>query len=351
MIDEWQLAPNLWDAIRREVDARNGEKGQFLLTGSAVPVDVALLKHSGTGRFAWLKMRPMTLVESGESSGAVSLKALFAGKHEIGCASNGSLEETAFCACRGGWPPALQLEPEFALDHAFNYVEAIIHADISRADNVKRNKETTRRLLRAYARHQGAQISAPELAKDIEGGEGGGVSDKTILGYLNALKKIFVIEDLPAWNPNLRSKTAIRTSDTRYFSDPSIAAGALGIGPQDLLLAPETFGFVFETLCVRDLRVYAEALDGNLYHYRDKSGLECDAVIHRRNGTYGLIEIKLGSEQGIADGVRTLKALADKLDTSKMQKPSFLMVLTALGDFAYRRDDGVLVVPIASLGP
>lgn len=263
-----------------------------------------------------------------------------------------SLEEMAFCACRGGWSPALQLEPEFALDHAFNYVEAIIHADISRADNVKRNEETTRRLLRAYARHQGAQISAPELAKDIEGGEGGGVSDKTILGYLNALKKIFVIEDLPAWNPNLRPKTAIRTSDTRYFSDPSIAAGALGIGPQDLLLAPETFGFMFETLCVRDLlRVYAEALDGNLYHYRDKSGLECDAVIHCRNGTYGFIEIKLGSEQGIADGVRTLKALADKLDTTKMQKPSFVMVLTALGDFAYQRDDGVLVVPIASLGP
>lgn len=341
----------LWDAIRREVDARNGEKGQLMLTGSSVPVDVSLLKHSGTGRFAWLKMRPMTLVESGESSGAVSLKSLFAGKHEIGCASSGSLEETAFCACRGGWPPVLQLEPEFALDHAFNYVEAIIHADISRADNVKRNEETTRRLLRAYARHQGAQISAPELAKDIEGGEGGGVSDKTILGYLNALKKIFVIEDLPAWNPNLRPKTAIRTSDTRYFSDPSIAAGALGIGTQDLLLAPETFGFMFETLCVRDLRVYAEALDGNLYHYRDKSGLECDAVIHCRNGTYGLIEIKLGSEQGIADGVRTLKALADKLDTTKMQKRSFVMVLTALGDFAYQRDDGVLVVPIASLGP
>lgn len=351
LLDEWQLAPNLWDAIRREVDARNGEKGQFMLTGSAVPVDVSLLKHSGTGRFAWLKMRPMTLVESGESSGAVSLKALFDGKHEIGCVSNGSLEETAFCACRGGWPPALQLEPEFALDHAFNYVKAIIHADISRADDVKRNEETTRRLLRSYARHQGAQISAPELAKDIEGSEGRGVTDKTILGYLNALKKIFVIEDLPAWSPNLRSKTAIRTSDTRYFSDPSIAAGALGIGPQDLLLAPKTFGFVFETLCVRDLRVYAEALDGNLYHYRDKSGLECDAVIHRRNGAYGLIEIKLGSEQGIADGVRTLKALADKLDTTKMQKPAFLMVLTALGDFAYRRDDGVLVVPIASLGP
>ena len=189
------------------------------------------------------------------------------------------------------------------------------------------------------------------MAKDIEGSEGRGVTDKTILGYLNALKKIFVIEDLPAWNPNLRSKTAIRTSDTRYFSDPSIAAGALGVGPQDLLLAPKTFGFVFETLCVRDLRVYAEALDGNLYHYRDRSGLECDAVIHRRNGAYGLIEIKLGSEQGIADGVRTLKALADKLDTTKMQKPAFLMVLTALGDFAYRRDDGVLVVPIASLGP
>ena len=350
VIDEWQLAPQLWDVIRREVDDRGGSPGQFILTGSAVPVDPTVLKHSGTGRFAWLKMRPMTLFESGESSGNVSLKALFEGKSDIACLNQTFLDKVAFVTCRGGWPPALRLDGELALDHAASYVEAIIHSDISRADGIRRNAEYTRRLLRAYARHQGTQISAPGIAKDVEANEGAEINDKTVIGYLNALKRIFVVEDLPAWNPNLRSKTAIRTSDTRYFSDPSIAAAALGLGPKDLLLAPETFGFLFETLCVRDLRVYAEALDGNLYHYRDKSGLECDAVIHRRNGTYGLIEIKLGSEKGILDGVKTLTALTEKIDSSRMPSPSFRMVLTASGDFAYSRDDGIMVVPIGCLG-
>lgn len=350
LIDEWQLAPQIWDSVRREVDARNGVPGQFILTGSSVPVDPSELKHSGTGRFAWLRMRPMTLLESGESNGQVSLSRLFEGADDIAAISQLSMEQVAFAACRGGCPPTLELEDDVALEHAFNYVEGIIHTDISRADNVKRKAETTRRLLRSYARNQGSQISAPEIAKDLAVNEESELNAKTVLSYLSALKKIFVVEDLPAWNPNLRSKTAIRTSDTRYFSDPSVATAAMGLGPRDLLLNPETFGFIFETLCIRDLRVFADALDGQLYHFRDKNGLECDAVLHRRNGSYGLIEIKLGSDKGIADGVKTLTELALKIDTQKMADPAFLMVLTAVGDYAYRRDDGIFVVPIGCLG-
>lgn len=349
LVDEWQLAPQLWDAVRREVDARGGTPGQFVLTGSAVPADMDQIKHSGTGRFAWLRMHPMTCRESGDTAGGVSLAALFAGKTDIACASRTTLEDVAFLVCRGGWPPALQLEGDLALGHAVNYLEAIVNSDISRADGVRRNAAFARRLLRSYARMQGSQVSAPEIAKDMAGGEASPVNDKTVLSYLDALKKIFVIEDLAAWNPNLRSKTAIRTTDTRYFSDPSIAAAALGCGPRDLMLNPETFGFLFETLCVRDLRVYAQALDGALYHYRDRNGLECDAVLHRRDGSFGLIEIKLGSDKGIEDGVKTLSALSKKLDTSKMSAPAFAMVLTAAGDYAYRRDDGILVVPVGCL--
>ena len=344
LIDEWQLAPQLWDAIRREVDQRGGEPGQFILTGLAITVDPSQLKHSGTGRFSWLRMRPMTLYESGESNGSVSLRDLFEGQVDIGSTNTLSLEQVAFAACRGGWPTTLRLEGETALTHAFEYVEAVIKQDISRADGIKRNQDATRKLLRSYARFQGSQVSAPDLAKDINGL----INEKTVLSYLNALKEIFVIEDLPAWNPNLRSKTAIRQSDTRYFVAPSIVAAALNARPKDLLFDTKTFGFIFETLCIRDLRVYAEALGGSLFHFRDKYGLECD-VLHRRNGTYGLIEIKLGSNKGIEDGAKTLHSLASKIDLSQMLPPSFLMVLTASGNYAYRRGDGVLVVPIGCL--
>ncbi len=347
LIDEWQLAPQLWDVIRREVDRREGTPGQFILTGSAVPADKSRIMHTGTGRFGWLRMRPMTLFESNESNGSVSLGALFDGRLDIAGTSSLTLENVAFAACRGGWPTALKQTGELALAHAFDYLDAIVKADISRVDGTRRNQQTTRKLLRAYARAQGSQMSIAEIAKDV----GSHTTDKTISSYLNALRQIFVIEDLPAWNPNLRSKTAIRTSDTRYFVDPSIAAAALGIGPRDLLFNPETFGFIFETLCMRDLRVYAEALDASVYHFRDKNELECDAVLHRRDGRYGLIEIKLGSAKGIEDGAKTLTTLADKIDTNAMHSPSFLMILTASGDFAYRRDDGILVVPVGCLKP
>lgn len=347
LIDEWQLAPKLWDAIRFEVDHR-GELGQFVLTGSAVPPDTKEITHSGTGRFTWLTMRPMSIYESGDSSGDVSLKDLFDGVPVDGC-SNLSFERLAFLVCRGGWPQAVDMRDEIALDQATDYLDAVIHSDINRVDNVQKNAEQVRRFMRSYARNQGSQTPNTVLAQDVAANDGAKIGDDTIGQYTSALRKIFVIEDMPAWNPNLRSKTAIRSSDTRYFVDPSIAVAALGIGPNDLINDLNTFGFLFEPLCVRDLRVYADALNGSVYHYRDKDGQECDAVIHLRNGKYGLIEIKLGGDKLINEGVKSLKAMEAKIDTGRMNNPSFLMVLTGTGDYAYRRPDGVYVVPIGAL--
>lgn len=347
LIDEWQLAPKLWDAIRFEVDHR-GELGQFVLTGSAVPPDTKEITHSGTGRFTWLTMRPMSIYESGDSSGDVSLKDLFDGVPVDGC-SNLSFERLAFLVCRGGWPQAVDMRDEIALDQATDYLDAVIHSDINRVDNVQKNAEQVRRFMRSYARNQGSQTPNTVLAQDVAANDGAKIGDDTIGQYTSALRKIFVIEDMPAWNPNLRPKTAIRSSDTRYFVDPSIAVAALGIGPNDLINDLNTFGFLFETLCVRDLRVYADALNGSVYHYRDKDGQECDAVIHLRNGKYGLIEIKLGGDKLINEGVKSLKAMEAKIDTGRMNNPSFLMVLTGTGDYAYRRPDGVYVVPIGAL--
>lgn len=348
LVDEWQIAPELWDTARFEIDHRR-EVGQFIFTGSAVPADRSKIFHSGTGRFAWLKMRTMSLFESGESNGQVSLRELFDGHLDIACTNDYDLEAVAFMACRGGWPAALELSKQAALLHATNYCDAIVNTDISRVDGIERNPDQTRRLLRSYARNQGSQTPISALIQDMQLVNSDAENRRTVSSYLNALQQIFVIEDLKAWTPNLRSKTAIRTSDTRYFSDPSLCATALGIGPHDLVLHPETFGFIFETLCIRDLRVYADALDGEVYHYRDKNNLECDAVLHRRNGSFGLIEIKLGGDAAVEHGASTLRMLAAKIDVEKMGKPSFLMVLTAVGDFAYQREDGVLVVPICCL--
>lgn len=348
LIDEWQLAPKLWDAIRFEVDHR-GELGQFVLTGSAVPADTKEITHSGTGRFAWLTMRPMSLYESGDSTGEVSIKDLFEGNTEIDGESNISIERLAFLVCRGGWPQSVGMHDEIALDQAFDYYDVVVRTDINRADNVQKNSERVRRLMRSYARNQGCQVPNTVLAQDIFAKEGMTIDEETVASYINALRKIFVVEDLPAWNPNLRTKTAIRSSDTRYYVDPSIAVAALGIGPNDLINDLKTFGFLFETLCIRDLRVFADALNGKVYHYRDKDGQECDAVIHLRNGKYGLIEIKLGGDKLIEEGAKSLKTMAAKIDTNKMNTPSFLMVLTGIGDYAYRRQDGVYVVPIGCL--
>ena len=349
LIDEWQIAPKLWDAIRFEVDHR-GEDGQFMLTGSAAPASTSEIFHSGTGRFGWIKMRTMLLWESGDSTGDVSLGGLFSSENEVDGTSNLEIRRIAFLVCRGGWPKAsLKTNESAALIEAREYVESVCRNDISRVDDVQRNAELARRLMRSYSRHQGAQVSVATILADIKSNEASDTTEATVTSYINALKRIFVIEDMAAWNPNLRSKTAIRSSDTRYFTDPSIAAAALGLGPDDLLDDPNTFGLLFETMAVRDLRVYAEALGGQVYHYRDKNGLECDAIVHLRNGRYGLIEIKLGGDNLIEAGATTLKKLASKIDTDKMKSPSFMMVLTAIGEYAYRRLDGVLVVPIGCL--
>ena len=348
LIDEWQIAPKLWDAVRYEVDHRN-EEGQFILTGSAVPASMDEVQHTGTGRFAWVRMRPMSLFESGESNGSVRLSELFQSPEQIAAINPMDLKQIAFLVCRGGWPRATFLEDEIALEQAYDYYDAIINQDISRVDGVKRDAERVKTLMRSYARNQGAQAPNTTLKADMMANDADTLDEDTVLSYVNALKKIFVVEDMPAWNPNLRSKTAIRTSDTRYFTDSSIGVAALGLGPDDLIGDLDTFGLMFECMCIRDLRVFADALGGGVYHYRDKSGLECDAVVHLRNGSYGLIEIKLGGDQAIEHGVKTLKQLAGKIDTDKMKSPAFLMVLTAVGGYAYRREDGVYLVPIGCL--
>ena len=348
LIDEWQIAPQLWDSIRFEAD-HSPSLGLFVLTGSSVPADMSKVVHSGTGRIGWLKMRPMSLWESQESTGEVSLAELFKTPEQISGVNRQDIDWLAFVTCRGGWPLAVDMDREIALDQAFDYVEAVEKRDIQRVDGVERDPVRVHRLLRSLARNQGSQASCGTIRSDLQVNESDGLSEETISSYIKALKEIFVVEDAEAWNPNLRSKTAIRTSDTRYFTDPSIATAALGIGPNDLINDLNTFGLMFETLCVRDLRVYAEALNGNVYHFRDKNGLECDAVVHLRDGSYGLVEIKLGGDDLIEEGAESLKTLAAKIDTEHMKEPAFKMVLIGVGTYAYRREDGIYVVPIGCL--
>lgn len=350
LMDEWQLIPQLWDAVRFEVDHRKAD-GQFILTGSAVPALTDEISHTGTGRFARLTMRTMSLLESGDSTGTVSLQWLFENHHEQPAgAANIDLDRLAFLICRGGWPNSIGKPEEDAIDLAYDYFNAVVESDISRVDGVKRNAELARRLTRSLARHQGGQVSLETIRKDMAANDEHFLGETSFAQYMNALKSIFVVDDMPAWNPNLRSKTAIRASDTRYFNDPSIAAAALGVSPINLTHDLNTMGLMFETLAVRDLRVYANALNGNVYHFRDKSGLECDAVIHLRNGSYGLVEIKLGGNTLIEEGAKTLNTLAEKIDTTRMSEPSFMMILTGVGDYPFRRDDGIYVVPIGCFG-
>ncbi len=355
LLDEWQIAPQLWDAIRYEVDHRKGQ-GHFILTGSSVPIQEGdeipenqKIRHTGTGRFGWLRMRPMSLWESGESNGTISLGDLFKTPKMIYAKPGLAREDIAYLICRGGWPEALEMDKEIALDKAFDYVDAIAERDMSRVDNTNRNPERVRRLMRSYARNQSSQATFETIAEDMRTNEPKSLDTDTIAAYITALRKLFVVEESEAWNPNLRSKTAIRTSNTRYFTDPSIAAASLGLGPNDLLNDFNTFGLLFEALAVRDLRTYADALMGKVAHYRDVTNLECDAVVHLRDGNYGLVEIKIGGINLINEGADSLKKLSDKIDTTKMKKPSFLMVLIGIGDLAYRREDGVYVVPIGCL--
>lgn len=348
LIDEWQLAPKLWDAVRFEVDHR-GEEGQFILTGSSVPASMENVSHTGTGRFSWLTMRPMSLFESGESNGEVSLNNLFNNPQKISAINNLTLNDIAFLCCRGGWPRSVFMDNDIALEQAYDYYDAVVNSDISRVDGINRTPERVKNLMRSYARNIGTQASYETIKEDMIKNDTNSLDSDTVCSYINALKKIFVVEESPAWNPNLRSKIATRTSETRYFVDPSIGVAALGIGPDDLINDLRTFGLVFEAMCIRDLRVYADANNGKVYHYRDSSGLECDAVIHLRNGSYGLIEIKLGGDKLIQEGAENLLKLRSKIDTEKMNNPSFMMILTATGNYAYKREDGIFVVPIGCL--
>lgn len=363
LIDEWQIAPQFWDAVRNEVDKRN-EDGQFMLTGSAVPpkpkkdengniIEEENIHHTGTGRISRLRLRTMSLWESEDSTGDVSLEELFINPDTVDGVSDIDLDRLAYLTCRGGWPKAvLKKSEKAALAQAFDYYDSVVSNDIKRVDDIDRDEELTKRIMRSYARNQGTQATVGTILADIKSNGDERMSDSTVYSYIKALKEIFVIEDSIAWNPNLRSKTAIRTSDTRYFIDPSIATAALGMGPKDLINDMATFGFIFEALAIRDLRVYADALDGKVYHYRDKNNLECDAVIHLRNGSYGLVEVKIGGTEPIREGAESLKTLSSKIDSTRMKTPSFMMVLTGIGKFAYKRpEDGVLVVPIGCLKP
>lgn len=349
LFDEWQTIPELWDAIRYEVDQRS-ECGQFILTGSAVPVESQKIHHSGVGRFVRLRMRPMSLWESGDSTGTVSLKKLFEeplpdyfGQNTL------ELRDIAYLLSRGGWPDTLGKAERFALMTATSYVDAIAESDLSRMDATLRNPRRIRLLLRSLGRLQGTQAPISTIHKDMLSNDDSSLSEKTISSYLTALENVFIVEDMPAWSTNLRSKTAIRTSNNRYYVDPSIAVAALGVSPDKLMEDVNTLGLLFETMAVRDLRVYADAIDAKVYHYRDKDGLECDAVIERRDGSYGLVEIKLGGESAIHEAQTSLNKLQNKIDTTKVGEPVFRMVLTAVGTYALKLQDGTLVVPIGCL--
>lgn len=350
LFDEWQTIPELWDYIRYEVDKRD-EEGQFILTGSAVPLASDKIVHTGTGRFAWLTMRPMSLWESEESSGDVSLQSIFDGNLYIEGENRHSLEDIAFMLCRGGWPSSLGRSPRAALRVASDYYDAVVKADFVRVDTTLRNENRSRMLLRSLARLQGTQTSIAVIRQDMLSNDENTLAENTVASYIEALRRIFIVEDMPAWSTNLRSKTVIRTTPTRYFVDPSIAVAAMGVSPKDLMNDLNTFGFLFETMAVRDLRVYADALDAKVYHYRDKDELECDVVMELRNGRYGLIEIKLGGQENVALAAKQLSQLASKIDTNRVGEPAFRMVLVAVGNRAYLREDGTLVVPIGCLKP
>jgi predicted AAA+ superfamily ATPase len=343
LLDEWQMAPVLWDAVRFAVDKR-GLMGQFILTGSATPSD-NLTAHSGTGRIARMLMRPMSLYESNESNGKVSLRDLFDGETDIGAKSTLTIEHIAHAICRGGWPAAV-LSRKQSPQLAMNYVDAVINLDMQHVDGVEKDPERVRVLLQSLARNISTMATARTIMDDMQVNESS-ITDKTLSSYLNALRRIFVVEDVPAWQPSLRSKTAIRTANKRQFVDPSIATAVMRTNAKGVLQDFETFGFLFESLCTRDLRVYAQAADGVVFHYRDKSELESDLVIKLHDGRWAAIEVKLGMRQ-IEEAAANLIKLSQKIDTEKMNQPTFLMVLTG-GQVAYKRSDGVLVVPIGCL--
>ena len=345
LIDEWQMAPQLWDAVRFAVDRGHG-RGRFILTGSSTPRKRP--SHSGVGRIASLNMGTMTLFETGESNGSVSLSDLFAsGGEGVGSICELDIDDYAFAICRGGWPEAVtEKDDRIALSMADSYVQELLERDIEEMDEKPRNSTWMRALLRSYARNISSEAAATTIAADMQGHI---PSSDTVADYLDAMTRACVIEDLEAWNPSLRSKTAVRTSPTRHFCDPSIAAAMLSVSPIGLREDFETFGLLFESLCVHDLRVYAGAMGGDVFHYRDKTGLEADAVIHLHDGRWAPVEVKLGN-RFIDDAAKHLLKLAGRVDQERQGTPSFLMVLTAT-QAAYQRDDGVIVAPLGTLAP
>lgn len=348
LIDEWQVAPQLWDAVRFAIDKERG-RGRFILTGSATPLrpDSRPL-HSGTGRFAFLTMRPMSLYESKESNGQVSLHDLFGGANDISGMASGTIEDLAYILCRGGWPAAVVEGGEGALETAYDYIEAVAEEDVSRVDGVHRNPYYARLVLQAYAQCTATRATMARIRGGIKTQQGE-LARATVDSYVAALRSLFVLDDLPAWAPSLRSKTRISTTPARHLVDPSLAVAALGASPELLLRDLPTMGLLFESMVVRDLRVYAQALQGDVFHYRDSLGLEADAVVVLRDGRWGLVEVKMG-ESYVDEGAHNLLKLADRIDAAVMGNPSFLMVVTP-SRYAYRRPDGVVVVPIGCLKP
>lgn len=347
LLDEWQVAPELWDAVRFEVDMRNAP-GQFILTGSAVPM-LKSTAHTGTGRIWRMTMRPMSLYESGDSTGEVSLEALFLGEFNDTVKNKLDFDDISYLICRGGWPMAMQQTKEDALMNAYAYYDGVVNSDLSRADGVLRNPQNVDLLLRSYSRMIGSQSTLTNIRADMKTVDEQELDINTVRSYIETLKKIFVVEELSGWNPNIRSKNAIRTSPTRYFVDPSIAVAALNLGPGNLANDLNTMGFFFENMCIRDLRVYADGLNGSLYKYRDKYGLECDAVLTLRNGQYALIEIKLGGTKAVEEGAEALNKL-EKLITEKgYNPPTFKMIITGNNPYGYRRKDGIYQIPIGCL--
>lgn len=344
LIDEWQMAPQLWDAVRFDVDIKN-ETGLYILTGSTT-VDESKISHSGAGRISRVKMRTMSLFESLDSNGSVELKKLFDETNDVSGVSTLSIEDLAKLIIRGGWPGNLEKPLKAAIRSVKGYCDIIATSEIKTVDGVKRNEETTKNILRSLARHTSSTVSDATILKDIKINNST-IHRNTLSDYINALKKLFVIEDLKAWSPKLRSKTIIRTSNKRHFVDPAIAANMLNASPEDLIFDMNTFGLLFESLVVRDLRIYSQAIGGTVFHYRDNTGLEADAVIHLDDGRWGLVEVKLGDSY-IDQAAENLINLKDRIDTSMLNEPSFLMIITGTG-FAYTRKDGVHVVPIGCL--
>ena len=350
LIDEWQLAPNLWNAVRYDVDKSN-EKGQYILTGSATPNDKEKsYLHSGVGRFAIINMKPFTLYESKDSNGKISLKELFDKRAKIdGVKSELTYEKLAYILCRGGWPASLNLKEDESLDIAKNYIDVLCENDISEVDNVTRNPRLARTILRAYARQVSTIDSDKSLYDDVISNYAE-ITEKTIIDYLHAFERLHIIEEIDSWNPNIRSKTAIRSSRKKTMIDPSLAVASLGVSPKDIMLDVNTFGLLFENLVDRDLSVYVNSIGGYVQHYRDRYGLECDCVVHLDDGRYGLIEVKLGGLKGIKEGEEHLLKLKGLIEENKkMRKPEFLMIITGFTDIAYTTAEGVHVVPIGCL--